>query len=276
MTQQTVGSREYKVMLQPEKFTGSQEELLEKANQFWQAFTKSIQGIVFDTDGSLDTIEKNREIRFYDTDDHLLYKSGYIFRERIDKKSEVTLKFRHGDRYISQDRDMSAAIVDQGKTKFEEDIKLPFTSLYSFSTKQEISTALSFDQLAKITELYPDLKTKLKINQKSENLHLVGNFIAKEIVIEGADFEISKKPNKIEADCALVVWYDRVVSEKPKIVEFSFKYENEQGEYDGEVAQRAYKVFQKLGNIGKGEWAKEWVNLEGMTKTKYVYSLEDK
>lgn len=270
MTQQTIVSREYKVMLKPEKFIGSQEELIKQAKNFWQAFSASIQAIVFDTDGSLDEIKENRAIRFYDTADHLLYNSGYIFRERTDQKREVTLKFRHGDRYISQDRDMSAAMVEKGKTKFEEDIKLPFISLYSFSTKQRISMDQTFNQLGSIAKLYPDLKTKLTPYQKDKILHVVGDFTAREIVIEGADFEISEKPNKIEADCALIAWYNTVVNEKPEVVEFSFKYENKQGEYDGKTAQIAYDVFHQLRN----GLLTDWLNPSGLTKTKYVYSLE--
>ena len=88
------------------------------------------------------------------------------------------------------------------------------------------------------------------------------------MVITGADFQIRKSP-KVEAECALVVWYDDSSKEDmPVVVEFSFKYENEREEYDGEAAQRAYNVFGILENL------EQWVDPEGQTKTKtfYVYS----
>ena len=269
-----VSSREYKVMLQKQQFNGSRAQLLKQAGEFWSDFKKSIRDVVLDTDGSLDKVEKERTIKFYDTSDCRLRKNSYVFRERVNlktKEREVTLKYRHPDRYISQDRDMAAAKKKKGKTKFEEDIKLPFVKLYSFSTKQPISDGKNLNQLNDPGKLYPDLKQQLKSYQGDEPIKVVGNFTAREIVITGADFQIQKGP-KLEADCALIAWYDDANGEqdKPVVVEFSFKYENEREEYDGTAAQRAYDVFGTLKNkLGK------WVDPDGMTKTAYVYSKAD-
>ena len=265
---QNVVSREYKVMLKKERFVGSQVDLLERAGDFWNAFKGSIQDIVFDTDGSLNKVENQRTIRFYDSADRRLRENTYVFRERVDLgtgKREVTLKFRHPDRYISQDRNMAAADVENGDTKFEEDIKLPFIKLYSFSTKQPISADKSLNKLDDPGELYPDLKKRLKSYQPDEPIEIVGKLTAKEVVIVGADFQIRKSP-KVEAECALIVWYDEAGEEdRPVVVEFSFRYKNELEEYDGEAAQSAYNVFGSLKDM-------EWVDPEGPTKTAYVYS----
>ncbi len=267
---QNVISREYKVMLKKEYFFGSEVELIEVCENFWKTFKGVIQDIVFDTNGSLNNVKKQINVRFYDTTAHHLRENNYVFRERIDLdtgKRKVTLKYRHPDRYISQDRDMAAAVVENGDTKFEEDIKIPFVKLYSFSTTQTISDGKSLNKLNDIGELYPDLKKQLKSYQKNLPIALVGGFNARELVITGADFQIGKGP-KVEAECVLVVWYDDSCGEDmPVVVEFSFKYENEREEYDGEVAQRAYDVFGRLQNmLGK------WVDSEGQTKTSYVYS----
>ncbi|NET59096.1 MAG: hypothetical protein F6K47_24020 [Symploca sp. SIO2E6] len=267
---QNVVSREYKVMLKAERFVGSQLALIEKAKAFWNIFKDSIQDIVLDTDGSLNKVKKERIVKFYDSSEHGLRANNYVFRERVTlgtRKREVTLKYRHPDRYISQDRDLSAANVKKGKTKFEEDIKLPFIKLYSFSTKQRISEKKSLNKLKDISELYPALKKRLKVAQANDSIDVVGNFTAREVVIAGADFQIGKSPKR-EAECVLIVWYDEAVEEeKPVVVEFSFKYENEREEYDGKVAQRAYDVFGRFNDI-----LAEWVDLEGPTKTAYVYS----
>ena len=267
---QNVISREYKVMLHKERFIGSEVDLLKQAGEFWKDFKGSIQDIVLDTDGTLNRVEKQRTVRFYDSVDHRLRKSNYVFRERVDlntEKREVTLKYRHPDRYISQDRDMAAADIKNGKTKFEEDIKLPFIKLYSFSTKQPISDGKKLNKLNDPGELYPDLKKRLKSYQGGEPIKLVGNFTAREMVIVGADFQIRKSP-KVEADCALIAWYDDAgEKDKPVVVEFSFKYENKQEEYDGEASQRAYDVFGRL----KDKLVK-WVDSDGPTKTAYFYS----
>jgi hypothetical protein len=194
--QQDVTSREYKVMLRGQRFVGSQVELLERAGDFWGAFKHSIRDVAFDTSGDLRKVEDQRTIRFYDSSDCRLRESSYVFRERVDsrtRKREVTLKYRHPDRYIAQDRHMTAADAKSGKTKFEEDIKLPFTTLYSFSTTQSISDEKSLNSLNDPGRLYPDLKKRLKSYQAHESINLVGNFTARELVITGADFQIGKK-----------------------------------------------------------------------------------
>lgn len=266
---QDVVSREYKVMLKKERFVGSQDDLVERAKDFWNAFKDSIQDIVFDTNGNLQKIEKKRTLRFYDSVDRRLRENDYVFRERVDLstgKREVTLKFRHPDRYISQARDMAAG-VENGRTKFEEDIKLPFIKLYSFSTKQPISDGKSLNKLNDPGKLYPDLKKRLKSYEENEPIEIVGKFTAKEIVVSGAYFQIGKNP-KVEAECALIAWYEEAGEEgRPVVVEFSFRYENEREEYDGEAAQRAYDVFGRLKDM-----LAEWIDSEGPTKTAYVYS----
>lgn len=46
---------------------------------------------------------------------------------------------------------MAAADVENSKTKFEEDIKLPFIKLYSFSTKQPIADGKSLSELKDVS-----------------------------------------------------------------------------------------------------------------------------
>lgn len=162
---QNVTSREYKVMLKKERFVGMHVDLLKSAGDFQKDYKAVIRNIVFDTDGSLDKIKKQRTIRYYDSTDQRLRKNNYVFRERIDlstEKREVTLKFRHPDRYISQNRNMAATDVENGKTKFEEDIKLPFLKLYSFSTKQPIADCKSQNMMKDPGELFPDLKKRIQ------------------------------------------------------------------------------------------------------------------
>jgi hypothetical protein len=265
---QKVISREYKVMLKKERFIGSHADQLKHAENFWNAFKDLIQDIVFDTDGSLDKVDHRRTIRFFDSADFHLRENIYVFRERVDSeagKREVTLKFRHPDRYVSQDRNMDGNDVENGKTKFEEDIKQPFIGLYSFSTTQPISIDKFLNKLEDLGELYPDLKKRLKPFQSDEPVKVVGDFTAWEVVIVGADFQIGKNP-KVEAECALIVWYDEVdVTDKPVVVEFSFRYKNDQESFDGESAHTAYNVFGRLKDM-------EWVDAEGPTKTAYVFS----
>jgi hypothetical protein len=271
MAQEHVISREYKLMLRAHLFTGTEDELLRKAGAFWRAFTQVIRDVVFDTDGDLDEIAKRRFIRFYDTKGHRLQKNDYIFRERVDIVSgerEVTLKFRHPDRYVAQDRNMAAAEVKRGKAKFEEDIKPPCQSLYSYSTTQQIADDKKLNQMNDPGRLYPGLPEQLHSYDEDEAITVVGAFTARELVLTGADFQIGKEP-KVEAECAFIVWYDvQGEAQIPEVVEFSFRYSNDDGQYAGAVAKRAYDVFQLL----QGEALASWVDHASKTKTAYIYS----
>ncbi len=136
-------------MLSPRRFTGDEQQILAKAGVFWNDFRQAIQPFTKDTIGELDAIVHRRTIRFYDTSNYQLRLNDYVFRERRDIQTgerEITLKFRHPDRYISQDRNMDTRKIDRGKTKFEEDIKPPFLKLYSFSTKQKIKNDKKFSK----------------------------------------------------------------------------------------------------------------------------------
>ena len=98
-----VNSREYKIMLRPEKFPGGEEQVLRGAADFWRDANKVLGPAVLGAMGDLDKVQEHRTIRFFDTSTERLNRNAYIFRERADsngKTREVTLKFRHPDRYV--------------------------------------------------------------------------------------------------------------------------------------------------------------------------------
>ena len=106
MNSEKVISREYKLVLKTEKFTGDEFNLLKNAKVVWASLKKVIQPVAQTEQENLDTISLKREIRFYDTKNFTLHNNNYIFRERknfSNSQKEVTLKFRHPDRYVSQD-----------------------------------------------------------------------------------------------------------------------------------------------------------------------------
>src|SRR5262245_60466843 len=108
-----VNSREYKIMLKSGRFPGAESKLFDATRDFWRAALEVMRPVVLDVAGSLDTVKDRRAIRFFDTTDRWLNRNSYIFRERADldgRSCEVTLKFRHPDRYIAADRDMSATV----------------------------------------------------------------------------------------------------------------------------------------------------------------------
>jgi hypothetical protein len=267
MASRPVQSREYKVMLRPEHFAGNAKAMLKAAGAIWRDFRKETADVVIEAEGDLDRIKTERLITFLDTSTHLLNGSSYIFRERVDLESEkrqVTLKFRHADRFLAQDRTMDPSVPQGAKTKFEEDIKAPFVSLYSFSTSLPLDRPSR--DLGELARLFPDLAERVEGFDESERLAAVNSFTARELVVEGGSMRIGKHP-KVEAECALIVWYDHAGrKDMPGAVEFSYRYGDDDEAYGGTAARRAFETFTVL----QTHLAK-WVAPEARTKTAFVF-----
>jgi hypothetical protein len=267
MPSRPVQSREYKVMLRPEHFAGNEQTMLKTGDAFWRDFRKESADVVIEAGGDLDTIKTQRLITFFDTSKQLLNGSSYIFRQRVDLESEkrqVTLKFRHADRFLAQDRTMDASVPQGAKTKFEEDIKAPFVSLYSFSTSLPLDKPSR--DLGELARLFPDLGERVESFRESEPLAAVNSFTARELVVEGGSIRLGNHP-KVEAECALIVWYDHAGrKDMPGAVEFSYRYGDDDEAYDGTTARRAFEVFRVLlTRLSK------WVAPDARTKTAFVF-----
>ena len=261
-------SREYKLVLKATKFRVTGEGLIDRAIVFWNQLKKAGAPLIRICVGQLDNIRIRREIRFFDTKNLLLYSHDYIFRERKDigsDKREVTLKFRHPDRYVAQHRDMKSKGANAA-TKFEEDIKAIFLKLYSFSTTRSIDPSRQLKELRHIMKLYPGLAGALDSYQKKEGIHLVNDMAIKEVVITGGFIPVCFNP-LIYAECALIIWSDLSVSNaEPLIVEFSFRYGEKKEKFSGEAAQNSYDLFLLIQ-----ENMKSWIDSKGKTKTGFVY-----
>lgn len=266
MDLQPVISREYKLVLKADKFSGDESSILQHAQSFWSELTKLVPPDLGTIVGMPDTIDSRREIRFYDTKDVMLNKSSYIFRERTEQPdggTEVTLKFRHPDRYISQDRNMTPRKL-AGKTKFEEDIKAPFLKLYSYSTTVPVSEETKRGKVKHIIKLYPGLAEKIAADLHEENIAVVNDMTIQEIVVTGASVGFGRNAEE-EAECAFIVWYGS--GEKhPMIVEFSFRYGNKKERYSGAAAQCAYTLFLLIQHQ-----MKHWISTDDATKTGFVF-----
>lgn len=268
MNSRAVVSREYKVMLKAEKFAGPPKQLLGSARRLWTDFLRSVESIVLETDGTFDKIGKQRLIVFLDSAGQHLRTGGYIFRVRraLDGgQPEVTLKFRHPDRYVAEGRQMKSPRL-RTKTKFEEDIKPPFVSLYSLSTRGRIGKKSIPSSLNGVARLFPDLSKRLRKADRAAALREVNGFTARELVITGPLLRIGMTPT-IHLECALIVWYDHKGAEStPVVVEFSYRYGNAAGEYGGKVARRAFDLFAAVQNE-----MTEWLDPNPHSKTAFVY-----
>ncbi len=262
-------SREYKVMLRPQRFQGKEKALVAQAKAVWHDLSTSIARIVVGTDGDLGRIKTRRSITFFDTRKRLLNGAHYIFRERRDtdtRKRDMTLKFRHPDRYVAQNRDMEARPATDARTKFEEDIKAPFVSLYSFSTRLTVDDDTVFGALGDVRRVFQTVG-KIDGFREDEEVAAVGGFTAHELVLDGAVLTMGKAP-RIDAECALIVWYDDRDRDhdRPVAVELSYRYGDKDEDYGGGVTRRAFEVF----NAIQSELT-EWVDPKPRTKTAFVF-----
>lgn len=264
-----VTSREYKVMLRPGRFKGGEKTLLQTTKSLWGDFSKRVSDAVVAADGQLDTIDTRRLITFYDTRDRLLNGTRYIFRDRRDASGtgrDVTLKFRHSDRYVAEDQGVAAGPSADAKTKFEEDIKGPFVSLYSASTKIALDGGTVFNALEDIRRLFPAIDDRIAGFRDKTRIAAVNRFTARELVLTGATLQVGKTP-KVDAECALIVWYDNDgAPTKPVAVELSFRYGNKDEEYGGGPTRRAFETFSLLQSK-----LTRWVDPKPRTKTAFVY-----
>lgn len=266
MSGQKIISREYKLVLQKLHFAGNGSEPVKKANEFLEALRKNCNLVI---KGKNFSATKKRQIRFYDTSDFALNARGYIVRLREYSSSnerELTLKFRHPDRFVSEQRDMSCDKKRNAETKFEEDIKAPFISLYSFSTTQTIGQNKKSKSVQHLIRLYPGLSGEIGKEDREKDLTLVNGQFIDETVITGPAIRLSSDP-AIAAECALILWQQKNENPSaPAIVEFSFRYGDKKQRYGRDVAQKAFEIF-----TGIQKNMKEWIEKEGMTKTGFVY-----
>jgi hypothetical protein len=266
---QDVTSREYKVMLTPALLDGDQAALLDVVARFWADVSSALQPLDIPTTGGFTGVKARRLVRFFDTDARAVNGRSYVIREREDIETgerEVTLKFRHPDRYVAADRSMDAAAAAGVKTKFEEDVKPPFVSAFSFSTTQPLESGHVLEQLEDVVGLFPGLADAVRELPHDQPLVLVREFVGREIVLEGATLLLGKRD--IEAECALVIWYDEGEQDTtPVVAEFSFKYGDDAEDYRGSVARDAYEVMRLLeGGVG------DWIDPQPRTKTAFVYA----
>lgn len=269
MPKVNVCSREYKIMLKAERFAGDEQQVLRTAGEFWSDCAKTMGPVVLGVLGGLNEVHARRAIRFFDTPKRRLNDNLYIVRERaaLDGSTrQITLKFRHPDRYVAAHRDMRSSLNGKVKTKFEEDIKPPFQHIYSFSTTVEVPADHPLTKVKHVVNLFPGFKAAFRGFADDEPLSIVEDFTARELVIGGGSLYLGKRYD-VHASCVLVIWHDHAKEGGvPAVAEFSFKYGDEGEAFGGGTVRRAYDAFQALQTQ-----MPEWTDKDSKTKTAFVY-----
>jgi hypothetical protein len=299
-----IASREYKLMLDPAKFTSS--DRVEKANKLWREVKKISAKELGKKDGEARAQGsfkegKERTVLFRDTEGCVLKKQNYTFRERQDLDNgepeedgrEVTLKLRTPDMFIAAAAHARAkGDPEEPEVKFEEDVApllraLPGTvafaspasarSLFSVSvTHETVAADEKFETLRDITKRYPDLKKRLERGGTKPgelNAALKQGEQFHEFVLKGAKIDFGKdkdKDKETNAKFDLTLWYPKNTSgAAPVTAELSYKHDVDDGKVGGGTAERAFKLFTALQEGLDG-----WTSPGHETKT-YIGLLAD-
>ena len=261
-----VTSREYKLMLDASLFSYNTEA--SNVDSFLDDAEIAIEMAIDRNVTGSESLEKNRAVTFYDTDgDCQLKELGYSFRERIENgDSEVTLKFRSPDRYISDFEDLSAN-SSSAATKLESDIGTSsvstFKAVYSHSTT--IDNTRTINEIEDINDEFPGFEDDYNLSN-SINLGIVGNITIREHVYRGHEIDLGQH----DADISVTLWYNGTPSgnDQPVVVEVSFKYEDSGADYTKKVVHRAKEVFNSLQDLTT------WTNPNSQTKTGWIYAYD--
>lgn len=281
-------SREYKLMLKPGNFAGTdpraaidrfvRDELvpLVRAAQWTADAAERLQNKGL-------KLEKSRIVRFKDTANCLLSRSGFAWRERFKldassaRSSEATgtLKFRSPDAFLAA----ASRKSDGGDCKFEEDLTpvairigvdsgvkadpRSVRSQFSQSCSREIAaTSLPGNPLA-AAKLNPSFEPALHAAFSTADMSL--QFVLGDEFLERVyERDELKLHGDTEAEFALTVWYPAAGDHtRPFIAEFSYKYETKKHDVARETAQRALALLLRLQDSA-------WADPFAPTKTAYA------
>ncbi|WP_444997137.1 hypothetical protein [Aliikangiella sp. IMCC44359] len=258
-------SREYKLMLKASQFSYNNEA--SAVSSFLGTAETEIENAISRNVTGTASLSKVREVKFFDVSGSCeLSNNGYSFRERIENShSEVTLKYRSPDRYISDFENLSAN-SNQSVTKLEADIGVSSTSnfkvVYGHSTKAPNTRTIN--KMDDINEQYPGFDQNYAFNDNL-SLALVGNLVIREHVYKGMEIDLGS----FDAEISVTLWYNGVPSgaQKPVVAEVSFKYEDSSADYSKKVVNRAKIAFEALQNLTA------WTDPNSKTKTRFVYDF---
>jgi len=282
-----VDSREYKLMLEVSRFRGPNS--LSVIDEMWNdSIRQPIQGLDgIEPKGGAFALEKDRAVRFWDTGGGgcTLGNHGYAFRERVkmkngkevEKKREVTLKFRHPEAERVTVKDMRGTHAD-GKKKFEMDIGIasgqdsPLRFLYSKSTTQPIGKNRKINKMQDLLELYPKLANGLQEEETSvdpdRKLERVSGLTIRERVYDGPVVDLGGR----EAEVSVTLWYDAQEDglTEPLLAELSLKIEasDPAPAFSAATLDRAEALFLAMASL-------PWADANASTKTSLIYQYRN-
>jgi hypothetical protein len=285
-------SREYKLMLEPQRFAGSapaQAVGRFVREQLEPAARRTLDGKAADElrEKSLD-LDERRRVRFWDTASCTLSGSGFALRERLDltrdgrpaAEPEITLKFRSADLFLAANLRLKARVGANGvESKLEEDVgalavrtaaggavvALPRSSRSQFarSTTQRLERDDILRSLKDADRLFPTLDDDLRLMGAGSDMAaaLTPSPEYRELVYESSMIDLAPD-TKIRF--ALTIWYQEATNfSRPALAELSFSYATTDGAVSSEAARRGRELFLGLQDL-------QWADPGSPTKTALV------
>ncbi|CDZ47742.1 hypothetical protein [Neorhizobium galegae] len=271
-----LSSREYKLTLHAPEFAGDEAAYRSKAADFWTDTVNRLGETGIGASGKLNLLEpdKQRNVFFLDTPDKALYeRSDLVFRMRrpVAAKGDwdATLKFRHGDRLLAGAPAFRLR-EGRGRGKFEEDVKaVPRSGMPGFWALFSRSVEAAFGPRKKLLTIGDCLAPFEKLDSASlpplkEKVQTVSGLKVIEHVFEDGWLNLSKK---VEAECALILWWKEDKALEPIAAEFSFRFALDDGEADAKVVRNAWTAMTALSGS-------PFIDPKGRTKTALVYGAD--
>jgi len=265
--------REYKILLQPDRFTSKQGFL-----EFWERASKTLKklGLKVDTDPQAFNSQV-REVLFYDTPEFDLYNNHFILRKRTfydqgwpRPEHELTFKFRAPDLAAAAAVDVRPQLGGHDQVKFKEELLLAtdhlggMRSVYSHGCVLT-SPAIELNRgVEDITKAFPTLK-RIDIRPRTK-MALVNNVAVEEVQNTMGMIHFG---HHFKGKTTIAIWRNRAL-EKSLSGEFAFQCKFERLEAVHKEAIELSEEFYKKVQLD----CAEWVRL-GTTKTAMVYGLGD-
>jgi hypothetical protein len=263
--------REYKILLQPERFI-SRDRFME----FWKAVANTCKklGVKVEIDDNAFNSQV-REVLFYDTPEFDLYNNHFILRKRTfydegwpRPDHELTIKYRNPDLIAAAGVDVHPQIGGHEEIKFKEELLLErdrlggMRSVYSHGCVL-ISPKIELDRgVEDISRAFPALQ-KIDIHPRSK-IELVNNVAVEEVQNTVGYLHFG---HHFKGKTTIAIWRNRAL-EKSLSGEFAFQCKFDRLEQVNpssiDLSERFYREVQL-------ECA-DWVKL-GTTKTAMVYGL---
>ena len=273
LAEDVVHYREYKILLQPDRFTGKRGFL-----EFWEDANKTIKklGLKVDTDRhAFDS--QVREVLFYDTPQFDLYNHHFILRKRTFYDQgwprpghELTFKYRDPDLKAAAAVDVRPQLGGHDEIKFKEELLLErdrlggMRNVYSHGCVLT-SPAIELDRgIEDITRAFPTLKG-IDISPRTK-LELVNNVAVEEVQ---NTLGVIHFHHHFKGKVTVAIWRSRAL-EKSLSGEFAFQCKFDRLQEVSKEALELSEEFYKKVQLDCAEWIKL-----GTTKTAMVYGLGD-